>query len=123
MKKIELKELLQIYSKVYVALSCEKAYTQIKCCDHVRKVVFPEWAYKLPQYIEEIIKSENNPMLTYIIRESVIYGKTDKKTLMEVPLSESSYYRYKRKFENKLYELFVVAGYVTREEILSAKIT
>ena len=42
--------------------------------------MFPEWLYKLPVYIEEIIKSEDNPLFTYIIRESVISGKTDKKT-------------------------------------------
>lgn len=85
--------------------------------------MFPEWLYKLPVYIEDIIKSEDNPLFTYIIRESVISGKTDKQTLTEVPLSESSYYRYKRQFENRLYDLFIVAGYVSREEIFSTKIT
>ena len=58
-----------------------------------------------------------------MIEESVIEGKTDKKVLRDLPLSESSYYRYKRKFENKLYALLIVAGFVTCEEILNAKIT
>ena len=76
----------------------------------------------MPDYIEDVIKNEDNPLFTYIIRESVILEKTDKKMLLKIPVSESSYYRYKRKFENKLYGLLIVAGYVTREEILNAKI-
>ena len=123
MKKEELKKILQIYNKVREALIGGKAYAQVKSGDHVRKIAFSEWAYKLPQYIEEIINNENDPLFTDMIRKSVVLGKTDRKVLQELPLSESSYYRYKHKFENRLYELFIVSGYVTREEILSTKIT
>ncbi len=122
MDKAELKNFLLIYDKIKDALEAGKDYVYIRRCNRKQRIMFPEWLYKLPGYIEDIIKSEDNPLFTYIIRESVISGKTDKQTLTEVPLSESSYYRYKRKFENKLYELFIVAGYVTREEILRAKI-
>lgn len=123
MNKAELKNFLLIYDKIKDSIEGGKEYAYIWRCNRKQKIMFPEWLYKLPDYIEGIIKSEDNPLFTYIIQESVIFGKTDKKTLAEVPLSESSYYRYKRKFENKLYELFIVAGYVTREEILRAKIT
>ena len=122
MDKAELKNFLLIYDKIKDAIEAGKEYAHIRRCNRKQKFMFPEWLYKLPGYIEDIIISEDDPLFTYIIRESVISGKTDKQTLTEVPLSESSYYRYKRKFENKLYGLFIVAGYVTREEILRAKI-
>ena len=122
MNKAELKNFLLIYDKIKDSIEGGKEYAYIRRCNRKQKIMFPEWLYKLPDYIEGIIKSEDNPLFTYIIQESVIFGKTDKKTLAEVPLSESSYYRYKRKFEEKLYELFIADGYVTREEILKAKI-
>ena len=123
MDKAELKNFLLIYDKIREAIEGGKEYAYIQRCNRKQKIMLTEWLYKLPVYIEDIIKSEDNPLFTYIIRESVIFGKTDKQTLTEVPLSESSYYRYKRKFESKLYGLFVVEGYVTREEILRTKIT
>ena len=122
MDKTELKSFLLIYNKIKDAIEAGKEYAYIRRCNRIQRIMFPEWLYKLPDYIEDILKSEDNPLFTYIIRESVISGKTDKQTLTEVPLSESSYYRYKRKFEEKLYELFIAYGYVTREEILKAKI-
>lgn len=123
MDKAELKSFLLIYDKIKDAIEAGKEYAHIRRCNRKQRIMFPEWLYKLPVYIEDIIKSEDNPLFTYIIRESVISGKTDKQTLTEVPLSESSYYRYKRQFENRLYDLFIVAGYVSREEIFSTKIT
>ena len=43
--------------------------------------------------------------------------------MSELPISESTYYRYKQKFEEKIYQLYIELGYVTREEILRTKIT
>ena len=123
MDKAELKSFLLIYNKIKDAIEAGKECAYIRLCNRRKKIMFPKWLYNLPGYIEDIIISEDNPLFTYIIQESVLFGKTDKEALAEVPLSESGYYRYKRKFENKLYGLFIVAGYVTREEILRAKIT
>lgn len=123
MDKAELKNFLLIYDKIKDAIETGKEYAYIRRCNRKQKIMFPEWLYKLPDYIEDILKSEDNPLFTYIIRESMIFGKTDSKVLQELPLSESSFYRYKRQFENRLYDLFIVEGYVSREEIFSTKIT
>ena len=111
MKKAELKEYLQIYSKIVTALKGGKAYTCIYRNNRKQKIIFMEWAYRLPEYIREIIWAEED-----------VKGRTDREVLSDIPISESSYYRYKRKFEEKLYELFIVDGYVSREEILKNKI-
>lgn len=123
MQKAELKEFLQIYSKVATAVEGDKEYIYVRYYDRMRKVEITEWSKQLPQFIQEIMEYEENPLFNQIIRESVVLGKSDKKLLAELPISESSYYRYKRKFEEKLYELFIAAGYVSREEILKNKIT
>ena len=118
MKKAELKEYLQIYSKIVTALKGGKAYTCIYRNNRKQKIIFKEWAYRLPEYIREIIQAEEDVLLSETIEESVVKGRTDREVLSDIPISESSYYRYKRKFEEKLYELFIVDGYVSREEIL-----
>lgn len=81
-----------------------------------------DWAYKLPEYIREIVQAEGDSLLSETIEESVVKGRTDRELLSDMPVSESGYYRYKRKFEEKLYELFIADGYVSREEIIKNKI-
>ena len=56
-------------------------------------------------------------------RENLIEGKTDWKIFSELPISESGYYRYKRIFMERLYELYISEGMVTREEILKESIS
>ena len=74
-------------------------------------------------YVEEILASEPNPIFQKVIRENLIEGKTDWKIFSELPISESGYYRYKRIFMERLYELYISEGMVTREEILKESIS
>ena len=82
----------------------------------------PEWSYQLPNLIGEIIDQEKNDIFMRMINESVGLGRSDKEVIMDLPISESSYYRYKRKFEEKLYDIYIYTGNVSRQEILDAKI-
>ncbi len=43
-------------------------------------------------------------------------------TLKELPLSESTYYRWKQKLIEKIYEWFIYFGEVSKEEILRESI-
>ncbi|MGN1099809.1 MAG: hypothetical protein ACI4S9_05650 [Christensenellales bacterium] len=42
--------------------------------------------------------------------------------MSRLPISESGYYRLKREIENKIYELYIVDGDVTQDEILKEKV-
>ena len=117
-KKAELKEYLQIYSKIVTAIKGGKANTCIYRNNRKQKIIFKEWAYRMPEYISEIKQAEKDALLSEVIEKSVVAGKSDREVLSDMPISESSYYRNKGKFEEKLYELFIVDGYVSREEII-----
>ena len=45
-------------------------------------------------------------------------GIEDKSVFLDLPITESGYYRLKRKLEEKIYGLYIVCGEVTQEEIL-----
>ena len=49
-------------------------------------------------------------------------GYSDKRLLTELPLSESGLYRVKSKIEDKVYQLYIVNGFVTLDEVISNKI-
>lgn len=55
----------------------------------------------------KIIDQEQNVIFMRMINESVRLGRSDKEVIMDLPISESSYYRYKRKFEEKLCDIYL----------------
>ena len=122
MTKAELKKILQLYHKISREIR-EKKKEAIK--EHYgRKYVIqiPEWAWKLEGFINEVIENEEDIYFTKIIIDSYVKGKNDKVILVENPISESTFYRWKRKFEEKLYELYIAEGLVSKEEIIDNKI-
>ena len=123
MTKRELKEILHYYSRIREEIVSGKRRAKITDRGRNKTVIIPEWAYLMEVFITEIVEKEKDKIFGRMIEYSVRQGKTDKEVLSRLPLSESGYYRQKRKFEEKLYELFIAAGYVSREEILKNKIT
>lgn len=123
MTKRELKEMLHYYSRLHDEIASGKRRAKIIDRGRNKTVIIPEWAYLMEVFITEISEYEKDKIFSRMIEYSVIEGKNDKDVLSRLPLSESGYYRQKRKFEEKLYELFIAAGYVSREEILKNKIT
>ena len=123
MTKKELKEMLHYYSRLREKIMSGERRAKIIDRGRNKTVIIPEWAYLMEVFITEIVEKEKDKIFGRMIEYSVRQGKTDKEVLSRLPLSESGYYRQKRKFEEKLYELFIAAGYVSREEILENKIT
>lgn len=122
MTKLELRKVLHEYSKISKAVKEKKR--ESVCMHYGRKyvVLIPEWAWLLDEFIEIILKNENDVYFSKVINDCYIKGYKDKTVLSEIPLSESTYYRWKRKFEEKLYELYISTGFVSKNEIINNKI-
>ena len=122
MTKAELRKVLQVYSKISKDIKQRKR--EAVCTHYGRRyvILIPEWAWLLDEFIEKIITCEQDEYFTKVINDCYVKGYKDKTVLSEIPLSESTYYRWKRKFEEKLYELYIVAGLVSKGEIINNKI-
>lgn len=122
MTKAELRKLLQVYSKISKDIKQRKR--EAVCIHYGRRYIIsiPEWAWLLDEFIETIIISEEDSCFSKAINDCYIKGFKDKTVLSEIPLSESTYYRWKRKFEEKIYELYIDAGFVSKNEIINNKI-
>ena len=123
MFRAELKNYMKHYHKILNAVRENRSEITVGRYGQKKKLLLPEWTKKLEGYVEEILASEPNPIFQKVIRENLIEGKTDSKIFSELPISESGYYRYKRIFMERLYELYISEGMVTREEILKESIS
>ena len=81
------------------------------------------WAYKLKDIISAVISAETEPLAAEMIELCIVRGKSDKAILSEMPLSESTFYRWKQRFTEKVYELLIQGGEVSRQEILKNSIS
>lgn len=123
MLREELKIYLKYYPKVVRAIKERRQEITIGRYGQKKTIVFAEWAKRLEGYVEEVLKGESSPTAQEIIRESVMKGRADWKVMLEVSISESSYYRMKRMITERIYELYVSEGMVTREEILQESVS
>ena len=123
MLREELKIYLKYYPKVVRAIKEKRQEITIGRYGQKKTIVFAEWAKRLEGYVEEVLKGESSPTAQEIIRESVMKGRADWKVMLEVSISESSYYRMKRMITERIYELYISEGMVTREEILQESVS
>lgn len=122
MRKAELKRILQLYHQISREIH-EKQSEAIK--EHYGRkyrIKIPEWAWRLETFINEVVETEEDEYFTKIMIDSYVKGKSDKAILAENPISESTFYRWKRKVEEKLYELYIAEGLVSKDEIMDNKI-
>ena len=75
------------------------------------------WIRGVERCINELLKTDSDTV-RQIIEFSYIKGCKDREVIMRLPVSDSGYYRIKRYIEEKIYELCIVYGYVTEEDIL-----
>ena len=122
MTKKELKKILKISDQIYPALKEKKTVVHLIKGGRKKKVNIPHWAHHLVNYFEEILQAEDDFTVYHVIKWSYILGYSDKRLLTELPLSESGLYRVKSKIEDKVYQLYIVNGFVTLEEVISNKI-
>ena len=85
-------------------------------------ISIPTWAWKIEEVFQKIITTENNCIVNKIIDKVYRQGMEDKSVFLDLPITESGYYRLKRKLEEKIYELYISSGEVTEEEILKNKL-
>lgn len=122
MTKKELKVYLRIYFKIAESLVRRKDGTEIKIGAKTKFVKFKNWVYRLPEYLREIKDEEKNEQLQKLIKLRFEQGKTDRTILAQLPISESTYYRWKEKIVEKIYAMFIESGYVSRKEIMQEAI-
>lgn len=121
MKKKELKQCLQIYAKIKKALQNRNNTVEIKRKKRTERIEIKPWMYKLPEYLGLLEKAES-VLIRDLIRESIRNGENDQKVLWRLPVSESTFYRWKRQIIDKIYDLYILSGDVSAEEILLNRI-
>ena len=92
--------------------------TFVKKYGRKKKIYFPSWGSIVAQYINLLIKKATGKTLGKVLRLYFYDGKNDRQILNQIPISESTYYRWKNKFIDILYSFLISDGYVTKEEIL-----
>ncbi len=87
----------------------------------INKLSSTEMRYiqKIRKFVNEIYAAESNKTVRKYIRMSIAEGRKDKEILRELPISESTLYRWKQRLTDKVYALCILSGYVSAEEILS----
>lgn len=121
MTKKELKYYLRIYYKIREDVKNKKISSLVILYGRKRKVLIPKWVYCLEDIL--LIIRNRGGEFDVIINKFYFGGLTDKRILVDEPLSESSYYRLKRKLEESIYELLILYGYVSEDEILNQMVT
>ncbi len=99
-----------------------KSTTEIQLYGRRKKIDIPDWCWRIEEIFQKTIIAENNFIVSEIINKVYRKGLDDKCVFLELPISESGYYRLKRKIEEKIYELYIVSGDVGEEEILKNKL-
>lgn len=117
MTKRELKKILLIYPKIRRAVLENKSYAGIERYGRKRVIEIPSWAKLIEKSIESIMQIGDKVVCT-IVEQAYLKGCRDREIYMRLPISESSYYRIKRDIEGRIYEMCIVNGYVTEEDIL-----
>ncbi len=122
MRKGELKYYLYLYRLIQEPVRNKKSETQVYIYGRRKYIRIPEWFFKIEEIMEKITTAEADYLVAEIMDNLFRQGKDDKTIISELPLTESGYYRIKRKIEDKIYAMYIVSGDVTPDEILQDKI-
>ena len=122
MIKKELKHYLNMYPMIRTGAEKKSSSIETEIYGRKRMIETPMWTYNLEETLAKITESEKDIIISQIIEQVYRQGETDKRLITRLPVTESGYYRLKRKIEEKIYELYIVNGSVTENEILSNKI-
>lgn len=83
------------------------------------KAILPRWFINLNTYFD-LIDNNCDELIKDIVKLSFRKGIKDKKILSILPITEASYYRIKKDILNFIFELFILDGYVSEEEIIES---
>ena len=122
MKKSELKKYLLILRK---NLNLDKNDTnlyKVYMYGRFKLIYLPEWFFEMKRLLTLLKESIGNNIVKLIIVKYYFENKNDVKIINELPISEATYYKYKRYIEDMLYQLFIYESYVTLNEILEEEV-
>lgn len=122
MIKKELKHYFNMYPMIRTGAEKKSSCIETEIYGRKRMIEIPMLTYNLDETLAKITESEKDIIISQIIEQVYRQGETDKRLITRLPVTESGYYRLKRKIEEKIYELYIVNGSVTENEILSNKI-
>lgn len=118
MNKHDLKEFLSIYPKLRGAILAGEKETVIVRYGRKKCVAVPPWAMEVEKSLREIA-AHNDTVIAQIIDNLYLKGYNDCTTFSRLPVSESTFYRLKRKIEDRVFEMCIFFGHVSKAEILS----
>lgn len=122
MHKRMLKHFLNLYPLLIDYIKAKQTEAKIQIYGRKKKLNIPMWFLKIEDMLQKIMGAEKDVVVKEIIDKVYRKGTDDKEVLKDLPITESSYYRLKRKIEEKIYELYIASGDVTLDEILEDKI-
>ena len=122
MQKRKLKQFLNLYPLLIDYIKAKQTEVKIQLYGRNKKLNIPIWLFKIESILQKITEAEEDVVVKEIIERVYRQGIDDKCVWTELPITESSYYRLKRKIEEKIYELYIASGDVTQDEILEDKI-
>jgi hypothetical protein len=115
--RAELKQILKDYAVIRDSVEKGNTFVVIKRYRSKLPVQLPPWVSGVRRGISELLKTECDTVRE-IIKLSYFKGCKDREVIMRLPVSDSGYYRIKRYIEEKIYELCIVYGYVSEQDIL-----
>lgn len=122
MRKSEIRRYLHFYSKIKDELNENADKVTIIQNRRKKNIKISSWVLKLKDIISIIVDNEANPIIAEIINCNIVKGQSDKTLLCRLPISESTYYRWKSRIIDKIYDLLIVNGEISADEILSDSI-
>ena len=122
MQKRKLKQFLNLYPLLIDYIKAKQTEVKIQIHGRKKKLNIPIWFLKIEDILQKITEAEEDGVVKEIIDRVYRKGMDDRCVFNDLPITESSYYRLKRKIEEKIYELYIASGDVTQDEILEEKI-
>ena len=117
MNKKEIKYYLQVLRKNNHLKKNKENIYQVNIYKRYKEMKIPEWAFKIFDYLEEIINLTQDILIKEIVKMHYFNNFSDLEIISKLPISETLYYKYKRKIEDNIYHLLICEGYITKEDI------
>ena len=118
MTKLELKRILSFYSKIRRSVIMGESTAVIEKYGRKKIVEIPPWGFGIERSIRSIMKT-SDPIVCKIAEQLYLKGYKDHEVYVNLPISVSGFYRIKKSIEERIYEMCIVYGYVTENEIIS----
>ena len=118
MTKSDLKQILSVYPKIRNAIIKGKKQVSIIKYRRKKNIEIADRIKSFENYFNVLIKNEN-AVIAEIIDKAYFQGLKATEIIMNSPISECGYYRIKKSIEEKIYELLIADGFVTKNEIIN----